>query len=342
MPSRNDGLNGMRHVFFCIDGHTAGNPVRLVAAGGPFLRSTTMVDRRQEFLERYDWIRTGLCFEPRGHPVMSGGFIFSPTADDTDFGILFIETSGCLPMCGHGTIGIVTFALEHGLVHPRQEGKLRIEVPAGIVDVQYERRGDRVSSVRIRNVPGYVAEKDIVIDVPGFGSLTVDVAFGGNYYAIVEPQGPYTGLDDLGAAELIRLSRQVRELVRGKCQPVHPLHPTIKGVSHVLWADKADRDGADGRNAVFYGDGAIDRSPCGTGTCARMAHLAAQGRLKVGQKFGHDSYIHSRFTGRVEDTVKIGDYDAIVPSIEGSAVTTGHNTIWIDDEDEFAKGFLVD
>jgi 4-hydroxyproline epimerase len=244
-------------------------------------------------------------------------------------------------MCGHGTIGIVTFALEHGLVHPRQEGKLRIEVPAGIVDVHYERRSDRVSSVRIRNVPSFVAEKGIVIDVPAFGSLTVDVAFGGNYYAIIEPQGAYTGLDDLGAGELIRLSRQVRELVREQCQPVHPLHPTIKGVTHVLWADKPDRQGADGRNAVFYGDSAIDRSPCGTGTSARMAHLASQGLLKVGQTFVHESYIHSRFTGRVEDVVTIGGYNAIVPSIEGSAVATGHNTIWIDDEDEFAEGFLV-
>jgi 4-hydroxyproline epimerase len=332
----------MRHVFFCIDGHTAGNPVRLVAGGGPFLRSTTMADRRQEFLEHYDWIRTGLCFEPRGHAVMSGGFLFAPTADDTDFGILFIETSGCLPMCGHGTIGIVTFALEHGLVHPRREGRLRIEVPAGIVDVEYKSEGNRVTSVRIRNVPSYVAEKGIVIEVPGFGALTVDVAFGGNFYAIIEPQGPYRGLDELGAGELIRLSRRVRELVRNKCQPVHPVHPSIKGVSHVLWADKPVREGADARNAVFYGDAAIDRSPCGTGTSARMAHLASQGLLKVGQTFVHDSYIHSRFTGRVEDAVTIGDYDAIVPSIEGSAIATGHNTIWIDEEDEFAAGFLVE
>jgi 4-hydroxyproline epimerase len=332
----------MRHVFFCIDGHTAGNPVRLVAGGGPFLRSTTMADRRQEFLEHYDWIRTGLCFEPRGHAVMSGGFLFAPTSDDTDFGILFIETSGCLPMCGHGTIGIVTFALEHGLVHPRREGQLRIEVPAGVVDVEYKSRSNRVTSVRIRNVPSYVVEKGIVIEVPGFGILTVDVAFGGNFYAIIEPQGPYRGLDELGAGELIRLSRRVRELVRSKCQPVHPVHPSIKGVSHVLWADKPVREGADARNAVFYGDAAIDRSPCGTGTSARMAHLASQGRLKVGQTFVHDSYIHSRFTGRVEDAVTIGDYDAIVPSIEGSAIATGHNTIWIDEEDEFAAGFLVE
>jgi 4-hydroxyproline epimerase len=342
MQTGDRGLNGVRHVFFCIDGHTAGNPVRLVAAGGPFLQNGTMAERRQEFLDRYDWIRTALCFEPRGHAVMSGGFIFAPGTDDTDFGILFIETSGCLPMCGHGTIGIVTFALEHGLVHPRREGALRIEVPAGILDVSYERQADRVTSVRIRNVPSYVAKEGIVIEVPSFGRLTVDVAYGGNYYAIIEPQGPYTGLDDLGASDLIRLSRQVRELVDRQYRPVHPLHPAIQGVSHVLWADKGTREGVDARNAVFYGDSAIDRSPCGTGTSARMAHLVAQGRLTVGQRFVHESYIHSRFVGRVEEAVKLGGFDAIVPSIEGSAMTTGHNTIWIDDEDEFAAGFLVD
>lgn len=331
----------MRHVFFCIDGHTAGNPVRLVAAGGPFLRGRTMAERRQEFMERYDWIRTGLCFEPRGHAVMSGGFIFPPVMDDADLGILFIETSGCLPMCGHGTIGIVTFALEHGLVQPREEGILRVEVPAGVVDVRYERREENVTSVRVRNVPSYVAERGIVIDVPSFGRLTVDVAFGGNFYAIVEPQDRYTGLDELGAGELVRLSRQVRSLVADRCRPVHPEHPSIAGVSHVLWADAPVGDGADGRNAVFYGDSAIDRSPCGTGTSARMAHLVAQGRLTVGQQFVHESYIHSRFVGRVEESASVGGLDAIVPSIEGSAIATGHNTIWIDDRDQFARGFLV-
>ncbi|HZD52596.1 MAG TPA: proline racemase family protein, partial [Woeseiaceae bacterium] len=206
----------MRHVFFCIDGHTAGNPVRLVAAGGPFLRGGTMAERREEFLARHDWIRTGLCFEPRGHALMSGGFLFAPTQEDTDFGILFIETSGCLPMCGHGAIGIVTFALEHGLVNPSDEGRLRIEVPAGLVEAAYERQGDRVSSVRIRNVPSYLSEEGIVIDVPSFGRLTIDVAYGGNYYAIVEPQGPYKGLDAMNAVELIRLSAQVRALVGEK------------------------------------------------------------------------------------------------------------------------------
>lgn len=331
----------MRHVFFCIDGHTAGNPVRLVTGGAPFLEARSMPERRLEFIEYYDWIRTGLCYEPRGHAMMSGGFLFPPSREDTHFGILFIETSGCLPMCGHGTIGMVTFALENGLVPPPGDGKVRIEVPAGIVEASFDLQGGRVRSVRLRNVPSYVAARDIVIDVPELGALTIDVAYGGNYYAIVEPQGRYTGLDALGAAKLVELGRAVRERVRAKIEPVHPQHDAIRGVSHVLWADAPASAGADARNAVFYGDSAIDRSPCGTGTSARMAHLFAKGALQVGQSFVHESYIHSFFTGRVEEETTVGEYRAIVPSIEGSAFATGYNTIWIDDDDPFPAGFTV-
>lgn len=331
----------MRHTFFCIDGHTAGNPVRLVAGGAPLLKGANMAERRQDFLARFDWIRTGLCFEPRGHDMMSGGFLYPPARDDSDAGILFIETSGCLPMCGHGTIGIVTFALEHGLIVPREPGRLRLEVPAGTIEVGYEAEGGRVTSVTIRNVPSFVAARGIDVDVPGFGPLRVDVAYGGNFYAIVEPQGPYRGLDALGAARLVELSRTVRALVREKCEPVHPLDPTIRGVSHVLWADAPKGEGADGRNAVFYGERAIDRSPCGTGTSARLAHLAARGRLRTGDEFVHESYIGSRFTGRVEAEARVGDMPAIVPSIRGSAIATGFNTIWIDRADPFSAGFTV-
>jgi 4-hydroxyproline epimerase len=331
----------MRHTFFCIDGHTAGNPVRLVAGGAPLLRGDTMSARRQDFLARFDWIRTGLMFEPRGHDMMSGGFLYPPTQPDCDAGILFIETSGCLPMCGHGTIGIVTFALENGLITPREPGKLRLEVPAGVIDIAYETAGDKVTAVKIRNVPAYLAEEGISIDVPGFGPLTIDVAYGGNFYAIIEPQGAYTGIDALGAAEILRLSPIVRTLVRDKVEPVHPLDPTIRGVSHVLWADAPRAPDADGRNAVFYGDRAIDRSPCGTGTSARLAHLAAKGRLKVGDAFVHESIIGSRFIGRVEAQVELGGRDAIIPSIQGSAIATGHNILWIDRADPFWAGFQV-
>jgi 4-hydroxyproline epimerase len=300
-----------------------------------------MSERRQDFLARFDWIRTGLCFEPRGHDMMSGGFLYPPVDPANDIGILFIETSGCLPMCGHGTIGIITFGLEHGLIQPAVPGRLKVEVPAGTIDIAYATQGAKVTSVRITNVPSYVAARGIAVDIEGIGSLSVDVSYGGNYYAIVEPQGAYTGLDDLGAARIIELSNRVRAAVREKFEPVHPLDPTIRGVSHVLWTDKPRHEGADGRNAVFYGDKAIDRSPCGTGTSARLAHLAAQGKLAVGDSFVHESYICSRFTGRVEQAVTLGDQPAIIPSIEGSAVATGFNTIWIDREDPFWSGFQV-
>ena len=331
----------MRHIFFCIDGHTAGNPVRLIVGGAPLLRGASMSERRQDFLERFDWIRTGLMFEPRGHDMMSGGFLYPPTRDDTEAGILFVETSGCLPMCGHGTIGMVTFALENGLITPRVPGRLKLEVPAGVIDIEYRTQGDKVSAVKIVNVPGYLAVTDIEIEVPGLGPLKLDVAYGGNFYAIVEPQGAYKGLDAFSAQDILHYSPIIRELVREKTTPVHPLDPTIRGVSHVLWADGPSAEDADGRNAVFYGDKAIDRSPCGTGTSARLAHLHAKNRLKVGETFVHESFIRSRFIGRVEAETSIGDQRAIIPSVEGSAISTGYNTIWIDQADQFWRGFQV-
>ena len=331
----------MRHIFFCIDGHTAGNPVRLIVGGAPLLRGASMSERRQDFLERFDWIRTGLMFEPRGHDMMSGGFLYPPTRDDTEAGILFVETSGCLPMCGHGTIGMVTFALENGLITPRVPGRLKLEVPAGVIDIEYRTQGDKVTAVKIVNVPGYLAVTDIEIEVPGLGPLKLDVAYGGNFYAIVEPQGAYKGLDAFSAQDILHYSPIIRELVREKTTPVHPLDPTIRGVSHVLWADGPSAEDADGRNAVFYGDKAIDRSPCGTGTSARLAHLHAKNRLKVGETFVHESFIRSRFIGRVEAETSIGDQRAIIPSVEGSAISTGYNTIWIDQADQFWRGFQV-
>jgi len=331
----------VRHTFRCIDGHTAGNPVRLVIEGAPELRGATMSERRQDFLARYDWIRTGLCFEPRGHDMMSGGFLYPPTSAEADVGILFIETSGCLPMCGHGTIGIVTFGLENGLIKPRTPGRFVADVPAGAIALEYEEDGAKVRSVRIRNVPSYLAAEDVRIDLPDFGPLSIDIAYGGNFYAIIELQGAYRGLDALGAAGILQFSPIIRQLVREKIEPVHPLDPAICGVSHVLWADAPKSESAHGRNAVFYGDKAIDRSPCGTGTSARLAHLHAKGRLKVGEAFLHESYIQSRFIGRVESETEIAGQRAIIPLIEGSAYATGRNEIWIDDDDPFPHGFQV-
>ena len=331
----------MKSVFFCIDGHTAGNPVRLVAGGTPLLTGTSMSERRQDFLARFDWIRLGLMFEPRGHDMMSGGFLYPPFDPANDAAILFMETSGCLPMCGHGTIGMITFAIEHGLIRPRTPGRLSVEVPAGVIGIEYTTQGDKVTSVTIRNVASYIAARGVRIEVPDLGPLTVDVAYGGNFYAIIEPQNGYRGIDELGASRILSLSPVVRSLMRAAIEPVHPLDSTIRGVSHVMWTDRPGNAGADGRNAVFYGDRAIDRSPCGTGTSARLAHLSGTGRLQPGQPFVHESIIGSRFIGRVQQTVDLKGISAIIPSIEGSAFATGFNTLWIDPEHPFPTGFQV-
>ncbi|GAA4526817.1 4-hydroxyproline epimerase [Chelativorans composti] len=330
-----------RHSFFCIDGHTCGNPVRLVAGGAPRLEGSTMLERRAHFLREYDWIRTGLMFEPRGHDMMSGSFLYPPTREDCDVAILFIETSGCLPMCGHGTIGTVTFAVEHGLVRPKTPGVLRIDAPAGLVTAEYRQEGGRVTEVRITNVPSFLYATDIEVECPDLGKLKVDVAYGGNFYAIVEPQDNFRDMGDYNAADLIRWSPVLRKRLNEMREFVHPEQPSIRGLSHIMWTGVPKNPENSARNAVFYGEKAIDRSPCGTGTSARMAQLYGRGRLKPGTEFRHESIIGSVFSGRIEAETTVGGLPAIVPSIGGWAKMTGLNTIFIDDDDPFAHGFVV-
>lgn len=330
-----------KHTFFCIDGHTCGNPVRLVAGGGPNLTGATMMEKRAHFLAEFDWIRTGLMFEPRGHDMMSGSILYPPTRPDCDVAILFIETSGCLPMCGHGTIGTVTLAIEHGLITPKIPGELRLDTPAGLVLARYREEAGHVEEVRLTNVPSFLYARGLTAECDGLGEVTVDVAYGGNFYAIVEPQPAFRDIADVSSLDLIRWSPLLRQALNQRYQFIHPENPAIRGLSHILWTGRPRADGACARNAVFYGDKAIDRSPCGTGTSARMAHWAALGRLKPGDSFVHESIIGSLFYGRVEAAAKVGDLDAIVPSIGGWARTTGHNTIFIDDRDPYARGFQV-
>ena len=331
-----------QYIFPCIDGHTCGNPVRLVAGGAPRLEGATMLEKRAHFLREFDWIRTGLMFEPRGHDMMSGAILYPAFREDCDFAALFIEVSGCLPMCGAGTIGLATVTIEEGLVTPKTPGRLAIETPAGRVDVEYAMQGERVASVRLFNVPSFLHSADIAVDVPGLGPLVVDIAYDGNFYAVIEPQESWAGLDGMSAAEIVTHSHALREALAEIGETVvHPEDDRIRGVHHAIWCDGPDGPDCDGRDAVFYGDKAIDRSPGGTGTSARMAQLHGKGRLAVGESFRNKSLIGTVFEGRAEQAVTVGAYSGILPSIGGWARITGHNTILVDDDDPLRHGFQI-
>ncbi len=328
--------------FFCIDAHTCGNPVRLVAGGAPFLQGNNMSEKRQHFLKEYDWIRKGLMFEPRGHDMMSGSILYPPHDSANDVAVLFIETSGCLPMCGHGTIGTITIAIEEGLITPKIPGIIRMEAPAGLVLISYTQESKKVKSVKLTNVASYLAATELTAECPELGELVVDVSYGGNFYAIVDVQKNFKGIEHYSADKLIAWARELRKRINEKYEFVHPDNPTINGCSHILWTGAVMDKNSTARNAVFYGDKAIDRSPCGTGTSARMAQWYAKGKLKKGDLFIHESIIGSKFNGTIEEETMVGDKPAIKPGIEGWARIFGYNTISIDEEDDpYAFGFQV-
>jgi len=330
-----------KKTFSCIDAHTCGNPVRVVTGGAPILKGETIFEKRLHFLEEFDWIRKGLMFEPRGHDMMSGSILYPPSNPENDIAVLFIETSGCLPMCGHGTIGTVTIAIEEGLVTPKIPGQLKLETPAGLVEIEYKLKNDKVESVKLTNIPSYLAAENLTVDCPELGELTVDVAYGGNFYAIVDPQKNFNGIQEHTTDQLIPWSRAIRSKMNELYTFEHPENSKISGLSHILWTGDTIDDSSTARNAVFYGNKAIDRSPCGTGTSARMAQWYTKGKLKSGDDFIHESIIGSKFIGRIERETTLDGKPAIIPSIEGWAKVTGYNTIFIDDEHPFKEGFSV-
>lgn len=342
-------------TFHCVDAHTCGNPVRLVAEGGPALEGNNMSEKRQHFLKEYDWIRKGLMFEPRGHDMMSGSILYPPHDPQNDVAVLFIETSGCLPMCGHGTIGTITIAVEEGLIVPKTPGVIRMEAPAGLVMIEYKITSHglqdnmtglglqpKVKSVKLTNVPAYLHSTELTVECPDLGELVVDVSYGGNFYAIVDVQKNFKGLEHYAADKLIAWARELRKNINAKYEFVHPQDATINGCSHILWTGAVIDPSSTARNAVFYGDKAIDRSPCGTGTSARMAQWYAKGKLKKGDQFIHESIIGSKFIGTIEEELEVNGIKAIRPGIEGWAKIYGYNSISIDkDDDPYAYGFQV-
>ena len=332
----------MIKTFHCIDAHTCGNPVRLVKHGGPVLVGKDMSEKRQHFLQEFDWIRRGLMYEPRGHDMMSGSILYPPHHPENDVAILFIETSGCLPMCGHGTIGTITIAIEEGLIQPKVEGVVKMEAPAGLVNISYKMKDKKVASVKLTNVASYLAATELSIDCPDLGELTIDVSYGGNFYAIVDVQKNFKGIEHYSADKLISWARELRKRINEKYEFVHPENETINGCSHILWTGAVLDKTSTARNAVFYGDKAIDRSPCGTGTSARMAQWYAKGKLKKGDLFIHESIIGSKFIGTIEEECFVANKPAIKPGIEGWAKIYGQNIITINtDDDPYALGFQV-
>ncbi len=306
-----------------------------------------MSDKRQHFIREYDWIRRGLMFEPRGHDMMSGSILYPPHDPANDVAVLFIETSGCLPMCGHGTIGTITIGIEAGLIKPQIPGMVRMEAPAGLIEIEYKssHRADgslRVDAVKLLNVPAFLHTEALTVECPVLGEIQVDVSFGGNFYAIVDEQANFKGIDAYSVGELIGWSRILRERINALKTFIHPADPTIQGCSHILWSGSVIDRSSTARNAVFYGDKAIDRSPCGTGTSARMAQWYKKEKLRSGDAFIHESVIGSKFIGAIESELDYYGFKAIRPSIEGWAKVYGENCITIDPEDDpYAYGFQV-
>lgn len=315
-------------------------PVRMVIDGAPRLTGKSMNERREAFVATHDWIRRSLMLEPRGHSHMSGTILYPALSAEADMSLLFIETSGCLPMCGHASIGSISFALEAGLVHAKSPGIVVVDVPAGQLTARYEMDGTRVTSVRFTNVPSFLLYRDVEVVHPRFGKLAIDIAYGGNFYPIVQMQPNFPGCEHFSPEELLDCGRQMQVLVNDTLEVVHPDNPKIRGVRHCMWTGAPISKGADARAVVIAGDSLIDRSPCGTGTSARVAQRHAKGLLQEGQTFTHQSLIGSCFIGRVESITKLrSGIDAVLPSVEGRAWITGRSEHYVDDSQPYAHGF---
>jgi len=327
--------------FAAVDSHTEGMPTRVITGGVPALPGATMLERKLWFEEHMDDVRLLLMREPRGHSAMSGAILQPPTREDADWGVLFIEVSGCLPMCGHGTIGVATVLVETGMVAVTEpETIVRLDTPAGLVVVRVAVQDGRATAVTLRNVPAFLAAQDRTVVVDGLGDVRYDMAFGGNFYAIVDASSVGVRVDPTQSDALIETGARIMDAIEGAERPVHPQDARIAGCHHVVLHEDG-RDGAHARAATSIHPGWLDRSPCGTGTSARLAQLFARGELAVGDAFVNESVLGTRFTGRIVEETTIGDLPAIVPEITGRAWITGMGQYLLAPDDPFPAGFRL-
>lgn len=328
-------------VFAAVDSHTEGMPTRVITGGVGVLPGATMLERKGHFEAELDDLRRLLMREPRGHGAMSGAILQPPTRPDADWGVLFIEVSGCLPMCGHGTIGVATVLVETGMVAVQEpETVIRLDTPAGLVEARVAVEGGAARAVTLRNVPAFLERRDARVELDGDGPLAYDLAFGGNFYAIVDAAAAGVEVDPARAPELIEAGARVMAAIEAQDRPVHPEDERIAGVRHVIFAAPG-RDGADARAAVSIHPGWLDRSPCGTGTSARMAQLHARGELALDRPFVHESVIGTRFTGRLVEQTEVAGRPAVVPEITGRAWITAMGQYLLDPSDPFPAGFSL-
>ncbi|AJT43149.1 proline racemase [Psychromicrobium lacuslunae] len=324
-----------------MESHTEGMPTRVVVNGVGVLPGETMAERREWFMKHADQLRTFLMYEPRGHAAMSGAILQPPTRDDADFGVLFIEVSGCLPMCGHGTIGVATVLLETGLVEAVEPvTTIRLDTPAGLVVAEVAVSGKKATSVTIRNVPSFAYQLDARVSVPGLGEVKYDLAFGGNFYAIVELESLGLPFDRAAKDQLLAAGLDIMAAINEQNQPVHPQRPDIVGCHHV-YLQAADSTAQHSRHAMAIHPGWFDRSPCGTGTSARMAQLHARGELPLNQEFVNESFIGTRFIGKLVEETTVGSFPAVLPTVTGRAWITGTAEYRLDPSDPFPEGFLL-
>ncbi|MEI5007696.1 proline racemase family protein [Streptomyces sp. NPDC087659] len=330
-----------RHVYHAVDSHTEGMPTRVITGGVGVVPGATMAERRLHFAEHLDDVRTLLMYEPRGHSAMSGAILQPPTRPDADHGVLFIEVSGLLPMCGHGTIGVATVLVETGMVPVTEPvTTVRLDTPAGLVSVDVHVEDGEARSVTLTNVPSFCLGLDLKAEVPGHGTVTYDIAYGGNFYAFVPLDALGLPFDRDRKDDLLAAGLAVMDAINATDRPVHPEDPGIAGVKHV-YLTAPGSDAVRSRHAMAIHPGWFDRSPCGTGTSARMAQLHARGELPLGRDFVNESFIGTEFTGRLVGETTVGGLPAVIPTVTGRAWITGTAQYFLDPSDPFPGGFLL-